>query len=76
MYENAVKAGRGLIMAALAQHSTPEPGRQIDTVKGIDRFSVLYFERGLVYSTGPYEGKRWAAFVLWWFHGGAFARSA
>jgi hypothetical protein len=70
LYQNLVKAGRGVITAALAAFVTPNPGQQIDTLKDICSFSVLFIKGGMRYTYGPITGHKWRPFVTWWFQGG------
>jgi hypothetical protein len=65
LYEHLVKAGRGDAIAVLGHHNTPLD-QEIDTVKNITSFHIMYWtERdGIVYPTAPIKSNAlWIKFV-------------
>lgn len=64
LYEGLIKSGPHC--AVLCKHSvTPEIGRQIDTLRDVDRFQVMFWDSEAVLSP-IYDGAYWQSFVTAW----------
>lgn len=62
-YQSLVSAGRGLIQAVCCQHSIPDEGVDIDTVRDILKFQRMVWRKGAFVYSPIYNADKWVQFI-------------